>query len=341
MTNGDGREAEDRRKRIGMAIRVVIAVGLLGLAVWTNRKQLDEVFRNSVDGPLFFGAFLLYLCASGLAYVRWYLLVRAVGLPFRLVDGIRLGLIGTLFNFVIPGAIGGDFVRAAFLCREQSRRTEPIASVVVDRLVGLIGLFLIAAIVGTLGADKLGPNLGGLIRAAWIATGVTMALLGLCFVIRPGRPGRRFTRVRGELAAVGLAYRKHLRIVALGVVMGVGTHTLNVTAFYVASCAIFSNVPSYAEHLLIVPLVLFSTGIPLPFGAVGVTEQVSLALFRLTQYSGGGVAMMAFRVMQLGNASIGAVAYLANPAQVRALADSAKHLDEELLEEEATVGQGV
>ena len=38
-------------------------------------------------------------------------------------DAMRLGFIGNVFNLVIPGAVGGDIVKGAFLCREQARKT--------------------------------------------------------------------------------------------------------------------------------------------------------------------------------------------------------------------------
>ncbi len=122
----------------------------------TNREQLAGVLAQRHDGRLFVLAFGLYMTGVLLAFLRWYLLVRALGLPFRLKDAYRLGFIGMLFNFVIPGAVGGDFVKAAYLCREQGTRTGPIASVVVDRIVGLLGLFLLACVGGNGGL--VGPG---------------------------------------------------------------------------------------------------------------------------------------------------------------------------------------
>lgn len=320
--------------RVGLALKLVLAFGLLAIAIRSNREQLRDVLAHRPDFGLFLLGFVAYFAGLLLAFVRWYLLVRAVELPFRLRDALRLGFIGSLFNFVIPGAIGGDFVRAAYLCREQKRSARPIASVIVDRMAGLEGLFLLALIAGILGWSELEPPVRRLVTAAAIATAVTSAVLVLAFLPRR-RVGR--SKRRAELAAVGDAYRARFPVVLASIAMGSLTHLLNVVGFYAVSRSIIPSGPGLREHLLIVPLVLFTTAIPLPFGALGVTEQISSRLFRLADSSGGAVGMMAFRLLQLAAALIGSAVYLANAAQVRELRQTAAHLEADLVEEESSL----
>ena len=52
-----------------------------------------------------------------------------------------LGFIGVVFNLVIPGAVGGDLIKAAYLVRMHIKKTQAIASMVIDRIVGLLALF--------------------------------------------------------------------------------------------------------------------------------------------------------------------------------------------------------
>lgn len=311
MTEGRGWGKGRRSPRLGMILRVAIGLGLLGLAIRMNRAEIQGVLRRRPDPSGFACGLAFYLSGLMLAYLRWYLLVRAIGLAFRYRDAVRLGLIGALFNFVIPGAIWGNAVRAAFLCRERpEEKPRAIASVLVDFLAGLCGLFLIAALVGTLGYDRLDPRVRRLVPLAWGL--VALVLLGLASAFRPRRskPG----------AGAGAAFRGRLRAVPLAVLMAVGTHTLNVLAFYSVSGALYgARVPGLAEHFLIVPLVLFTTAVPLPFGALGVSEQASAGLFGLMAYPGGAVAMLGFRLLQFAGAMFGAGVYMANASEVRRL----------------------
>ena len=113
-------------------------------------------------------------------------------------------------------------------------------------------------------------------------------------------------------------------------------HALFVLAFYLVSRTLFpTRLPSLGQHFLMVPLTLFTTAVPLPFGALGLSEQVSEQLFKLVGHPGGALAMMGFRVLMYAGGLVSACVYLANLRQVRGLTETAEHLEEDLLEEEA------
>ncbi len=152
--DADSSHATPRPRRYGWivnALLVLAAFALLAWAVWGNRDQIRRVLDERPNGWLFVLALGFYLTAMVLTFVRWFFLVRALELPFRFRDALRLGFIGSVFNLVIPGAVGGDLIKAAFLAREQERRTQAIASMVIDRLLGLLGLY---EVTGSLTASR-------------------------------------------------------------------------------------------------------------------------------------------------------------------------------------------
>ena len=130
-------------------LQYAVAVALLAFVLAMNWTRLTELFSRTPD----FGT--LAVCAAvtvgiyALQYVRWYLLVRALDLPFTLRNAFRLGAVGTFYNTFLPGAIGGDIVKAVFIARGQpARKAAAVATVVADRLIGLFGLLLFAGAVG-------------------------------------------------------------------------------------------------------------------------------------------------------------------------------------------------
>ena len=310
--------ARSRRPAWGILIRLAVGLGLLGLAVGLNADQIKEVAARRPNLWGFVLAFGLYYGGVLLAYARWFLLVRALGLPCRVMDALRLGMIGTLFNMVIPGAVGGDVVKAAYFARSQDRKGQAIASIVIDRIVGLIGLFALASATGAYYWNGLGDRPRGLVVAAWIALGVTFGLLLLAFAINPRAPlARRLSRRRSgakfvtELAETGRAYRGRPWVVALATGMAATTHLGNVLAFAAVTGSLYplSEAPALAIHLMVVPLVLLSTAIPVPFSGLGAAENVSALLFRALGFLGGAPSMLGFRLLQFLGAGIGALAY--------------------------------
>ena len=165
-------------------VLIAIAFGLLGLVISKHRHEIQKVLHENLDGRVFALGFAIYMTGLLLTYVRWFWLVRVIDPAFRLRDAVLLGFIGNVFNLVIPGAIGGDLIKAAYLVRMKVNSTQAIASMVIDRILGLLGLFLLAGVAG-LCAWRLAPGaVRGLIAIVWIALAVGFLALAAIFDAR-------------------------------------------------------------------------------------------------------------------------------------------------------------
>src|SRR5262249_49034199 len=228
------------------------------------------------------------------------------------------------------------------LVRMEVNRTQAVASMVIDRIVGLLGLFVLAGVAGVFAWPMVSGQVKLLIILVWAAVAGGFLVLTLIFTqaltrafprLGPGHSRR--AGIVSELRVMSSTYRRRLDVVAAALGASVVVHTLMTTAFFLVSGALFpAGVPGFGQHLLIVPLALFTTAVPIPFGALGLTEQVSRELFILVNHPGGALAMMGFRVLMYAGGLVSACVYFANLRQVRALTDTAEELEEELLENE-------
>jgi uncharacterized membrane protein YbhN (UPF0104 family) len=280
--------------------KYLLAIALLAWVIYSNwepknGKGLSYVWQTHlVEGkPIHTGyllaATLIYLAAIFLTFFRWYLLVRAVELPFRLADALRLGLVGLFFNAFLPGSVGGDIIKAAVLAREQSRRTVAVATVIMDRMIALWALIWFVALMGGVFwatgqlDEQVARRSKGVIVGAAITVAVSVAvwlLLGLLPAWRAERfAGRlqRLPRVGGSAAEFWRAiwmYRCRQGIVAA--VMGLSWigHVGFVFAFWCCANVLWSEelgpIPPLAEHFLLVPIGLVVQAlVPTPGGAGG------------------------------------------------------------------------
>ncbi len=329
------------KKSRGLAVNVIliaVALGLLGFVISRNRTQIDEVLKRGLDPWMFALAFGVYCVAIVLTFVRWYVLVRVVEPRFTLGASIRLGFIGNVFNLVIPGAVGGDFIKAAYLVKMDINRTQAVASMVIDRILGLLGLFQLAGVAGAFAWPMATREVHILIAVVWAAVGAGYLVLFAIFNQSLTRRYPQLLEGHGRIAAIlrelktmSETYRRQLHVVGGCLLASSGFHFLFVVAFYIVSRAIFpSLVPGFAQHLLIAPLALFTTAVPLPFGALGLSEGISGQLFAMVNHPGGAVAMMGFRVLMYAGGLLSICVYLANIRQVRALTETAEELEEEL-----------
>src|SRR5262249_57910869 len=106
-----------------VTLKYALGITLLAYLIWMNQDKLVELLHKPKRLEPFLLACGLTLGGLLLTFVRWYILVRAVNLPFTLVNALRLGLVGYFMSTFLPGAVGGDIIKAAFIAREQNRRT--------------------------------------------------------------------------------------------------------------------------------------------------------------------------------------------------------------------------
>lgn len=264
--------------------------------VWENPQQLQPI-------PILI-ATLLLVAGVVLTFIRWFLLVRAQDLPLTFIESLRLGMIGYFGSSFLPGSIGGDAIKAVVIARQQSRRTVAVATVLIDRLIGLWGLFWLVAISGSIfwlagdPAIAAKPYLQTMVKVAVGTVAGSIAawfLLGLLPVSRAqgfALDLERIPKVGGSMAEFWRAfwlYRCRGRAVAFALVISLIAQVGFVLAYHFSAYAFLppgedSRVPSATEHFLIVPIGMTGQALfPAP-GGVGGGEFIFGYLYELIKY---------------------------------------------------------
>jgi uncharacterized protein (TIRG00374 family) len=290
------------------ALKYLLAAALLAFVVywyWGHPENPDDRGlgyiwqRHVVNGePIQYGylglSFLFFAFALPITLVRWYVLVRAQDLPFTLGGAFRLGLLAFFFNNFLPGSVGGDIVKATGIAREQSRRTVAVATVIMDRIIGLWGLCWLVAILGSAFwlsgmLESIKPEAQGpsklVVGLALLAVGVSVVcwlLLGLLKEAQAVRfAGRleRLPKVGGSAAEFWRAvwmYRRRQASIFLALGLSVVGFLGFVPSFYFGAHALGdaapNMIPTLTEHFLFVPIgLVVQAAIPLP-GGIGASE---------------------------------------------------------------------
>ena len=76
---------------------------------------------------------------------RWVLLLRAADIPIATADAARLFLTSSFVGSFLPAGVGGDAARAWGLSQVSARMGDALASVVVDRMLGILSLAAMGA----------------------------------------------------------------------------------------------------------------------------------------------------------------------------------------------------
>jgi uncharacterized protein (TIRG00374 family) len=310
----------------------------LGVVVWLlgtiPPDQLEQLRARPKNWPMLGSAFLLSLVATCITFVRWYLLVRAIQLPFRLSDAFRLGFLGYLFNFISIGAVGGDLFKAFFLAREQPRRrTEAVSTVIVDRMIGLYALLLVTS-TAILFADFPSPSpalrsicnlthlatlLGGLAIVMVLIPGFTRGSLSEWLAGLP-RIGRTLQQL---ISAVRMFRDKPLTMLTI-VAMSMLVQSFFVVALYLIARSLFAVTPTLAEHFVVVPLSMVAGALPLTPAGLGSFELAMDELYARVPAAGAGdvigvLVALVFRLVSIAIAAVGVVYYWTSRREVEAV----------------------
>lgn len=237
--------------------------------------------------PAVVAVLIALVCLVVLTALRWRLLLRGVGLDMTFGRAVQLTFIGGFFNIAVPGATGGDVVKAWYAARDTGRGTKAVISVFVDRFVGLFGLVLFAA--GVLlftarGAAYEVPRTVVLVVLACCVAGGAVVLsrplrraLGLAWLVRR----LPFQRILGEVRASARLYKHRLGIVSVALGLSLFNHAANATCCWYLARALGIEGIALGTAMALVPLANLLSAIPLLPGGWGVGELAFAYFFGL------------------------------------------------------------
>ncbi len=219
-------------------------------------------------------AVAIYLSTLALSAYRWQLLAKTLELNAHFREFLALRFLATFTNTVIPGVLGGDAVRAVYLGWRHNRLADAFASVIADRIVGLIGLIWLAAFVAVFLNDFSLPLvvtlppivIGGVALAGLIASPLIIR------IVQKMPPGLK----RYERAIVKYLQRPQELVPAL--VLSMILQSALAVCQYLLAQGIGLNAP-LKLFLFCVPVAGVFASLPLTVNGLGVREGAYLILF--------------------------------------------------------------
>lgn len=318
--------------RIAVQIaKILVPLTIIGFLLW----RIDAAQWNALqDQPKRFGlllsALLMAFAVLVLSMFRWGLLVRCNGIQLSYLEALRLGSIGFLLNFVSAGSVGGDLFKAFFLARRSpGKRVEAVASVAVDRAVGLYGLVLMVATVIVFAPPRDSEEIRNVARwSATLTVAGTAVLMLLVFgggsidrLLRRFSPRGWFGKLVHAIADPLRIFHTH-RLAFLGsIAMSVGVHLMLSVSIFLIAHGLYTDAPSLDEHLIIVPIGMLGSALPITPAGIGVLEAIMEWLYKLIPDSptnaSGTLVALCFEVVRIVLALVGVIFYWTSGREVR------------------------
>ncbi|MBI3844637.1 MAG: flippase-like domain-containing protein [Planctomycetes bacterium] len=265
--------------------------------------------------------FLLSLAALGAGWlvtvIRWQLLTAARGMPIPFGLAYRLTYIGFFFSNVLPGATGGDVVKAVMAAKGRSDKTDMVVSVFVDRIIGLVAMAILAGIALLFHLGD--PRFRALILAVVWILGVSLVGAAIFFSRRLRRvffldrlleklPAKRLLQ---DVDRAFFLYRYHKG----AVFAAFGLSFLNLffltTNNALIGLALNADVPLY-HYLIFAPIASIVTAIPLLPAGWGLGEMAYSYLFKTVGASGttGVTLSVLYRISTVAWSLLGGIFFM-------------------------------
>ena len=265
-------------------LRILLTAAIL--VYLGSRIDLGEAGRALVRLDLGAAGLVLILLAIDRALMvwRWILLLRASRTAVSVRSAIRIYLVSSFAGSFLPAGVGADALRAYSLGRQTAATSEALASVAVDRVLGMLSIVLLGVAGVAVWTRRVDP---GLWQPTMVLAVLTAGLTGGLFwsdrLLRAVLPGTwRDSRHAGRLLHLADALARYRgRHGALGSVMSlsIGVQVLRVLEAYVLGRGIDITV-GFSYYLVFMPVGLLMLLLPISISGFGLPQGMIVWMLR-------------------------------------------------------------
>ena len=218
---------------------------------------------------------LLVTCDRFVMVWRWVLLLRASAVPISTREAARIFLVSSFVGSFLPAGVGGDVARAYGLWRATSDTAEALASVAIDRVLGIVGLVVMGVtgllltatdVAGWRVGASIGILLSGCLALLWADRFVEVFLPRS---LEDHRIGRRLRGIGDALSR----YRGRPGVLAHVFAWSIAVQLLRIVQAYFLGAGLGLTVP-FRYYLVFMPVALLMLLLPISVSGFGLPQAV-------------------------------------------------------------------
>lgn len=271
-------------KRLWTPLRIVIGITLIALLLW--RFDVTTIISRIQHLELGYTiyAIIAYLLFIIFSAWRWQILLAFKKFKIPFIRTVTVYFIALFFNNLLPTTVGGDVMRVVYTMKE--RRADALATVIVDRILGFVGLFIFALgavlylIINKQQTEFLPFMLVGLfvvivVTYVFFSERAYRTISPVIGKVRLLRIGERLNHLHEAATDFGGAWGVIIACVIQSVIIQA---LLALAPFYVMKGMGVSEV-SILAFFIYVPIINVISMIPVSLNALGVREYTYVFLF--------------------------------------------------------------
>ena len=272
----------------GRLLRVFLVLAVTAYVLWRARPSavLDALVHADIAWIAL--AVVLVVVDRTLMAYRWIVLLCPIDPAARpsLLAVIRIFFISSFAGTFLPASIGGDVVRALGLSQLRVAPGQAVASVLMDRLLGVVSI-LIMGLVGlmlaqtqdlaSIRAIEVPLSITAVVSAAAAAVVFSEAAASVAESIAMRLPIAVIRRLATDLTRATRAYGRHHAELGNVLLGSVAVQVLRIVQAYCLGRALAIDLPLLA-YFAFIPLILLVMLLPVSINGIG-PSQVAFVWF--------------------------------------------------------------
>lgn len=262
-----------------LSLKILITVAILFIIARSiDLATVMSVVQNMQPKYLIL-ALAMQLISAVLASYRWYLIMQRLKFGLGPLFYLKSYLKGSFFNQALPGGIGGDAYRVLECASHGNGKKAAFYGVLLDRILGLIGLLLLNLLANLANPDLLPTAIFHILNSislGGIAAVILFAMLGKIDKLTKFK----FTRHMHEISADMRRVYHDPTAIGLHSAISILIHLVSMLAIYFIGTGVGLNY-GLLTFLVLVPPVILLTIAPISLAGWGVREGGMIGLFLL------------------------------------------------------------
>lgn len=282
---------KNRLKILWIFLRIIIGAGLIAfLLIKLNAGKILHHIK-SMDIKYLLIALIPYFFFIVVSAWRWQVLLnyKKMGMPFR--KTLLVYFIAMFFNNLLPTTVGGDIMRIFYA--PDNRRTDALAIILADRILGFIGLFLFGILaVGYLYIfQKRTEFVSLMVIGLVILIIITFTLFServyalfapIMNKLRILKLGEKINNLHRTMTDFGTARE----VITLCIILSIVIQLLLAISPYFVLKSMGNFQISILPFFIYLPIINIISMIPISFNALGVRENAYVLFFRRAGLTG-------------------------------------------------------
>lgn len=273
-------------------LKLFLKIAITTLCLWYVSGKIDfakaGTALGNADWLLLFLALIAFIISKLVAAIRLNIYFRNISIYLSFRQNLKLYWLGMFYNLFLPGSIGGDAYKVILLTKRfKVPYKKTTAAVLLDRISGLLGLFLLL----TFYAIQILPGKWYLIL---IIAGTFVSIVGLYFVLK-------------------LWLKDFVRSFFSTLMLGIVVQVMQIICVYLIMLSLGVGSPDQYMFIFLVSSVV--AVLPLTIGGLGIREVVFLEgakYFGLMQETSVVISLL-FYLITLVTSAVGAIYVFRDP----------------------------